>query len=237
MTDGQSAGLSWRYAASEAQEFTTIKISSTCHLYLQFYMLAFYIVSCQESCSLWIPSIYNLTCNFSMCICMYGLWMYNIYNASVSLGLAWQIVSLTQVAHVTTAAMSLEKSYTWLLPSRLHLYRCREHLHFHDFLWPLFVTCIILLCNHKYVVLGKPCATRRLVQTLEIYVCWLLVGWSVSHLNCCWPSPAQSFLASVFLRSMTKIFTVLDMCMFKNESPLGWGRGRSFYVGATFVAL
>jgi hypothetical protein len=31
-----------------------------------------------------------------------------------------------------------------------------------------------------------------------------LVGRSVSQLNCCWPSPAQSLLASVSSRSMTK---------------------------------
>jgi hypothetical protein len=42
---------------------TTVSISCTCHLYLQFYMSAFYIASCQESGSLWTPTIYSFTCN------------------------------------------------------------------------------------------------------------------------------------------------------------------------------
>jgi hypothetical protein len=37
-------------------------ISSTCHLYLQFYMSAFYIVSCQVSGFLWVHTIYSFTC-------------------------------------------------------------------------------------------------------------------------------------------------------------------------------
>jgi hypothetical protein len=44
--------------------------------------------------------------------------------------------------------------------------------------------------------------------------------WSVGQLNCCWPSPAQSFLVSVSSRSMTKIF-ILYMYMIQN--------GASFY--------
>jgi hypothetical protein len=46
--------------------FTVIKISSTCHLYLQFYMSAIYIVICQDSSSLWILTIYSFTCNTSI---------------------------------------------------------------------------------------------------------------------------------------------------------------------------
>jgi hypothetical protein len=51
--------------------FTAVKISNTCHLYLQFYMSAFYIVSCQESGSVWIPTIYNFRCNSSVRVYMY----------------------------------------------------------------------------------------------------------------------------------------------------------------------
>jgi hypothetical protein len=43
--------------------FTAVKISSTNHLYLQFYMSAFYIVICEGFGSLWIPAIYSFTCN------------------------------------------------------------------------------------------------------------------------------------------------------------------------------
>jgi hypothetical protein len=53
--------------------FTDLKISSTCHLYLQFYMSAFYIVSCQESGSLWTHNIYSFTCMYVQYIIVHGL--------------------------------------------------------------------------------------------------------------------------------------------------------------------
>jgi hypothetical protein len=40
--------------------FTAVKISSICHLCLQFYMSAFYTVICHESGSLWTLNIYVL---------------------------------------------------------------------------------------------------------------------------------------------------------------------------------
>jgi hypothetical protein len=86
---------------------------------------------------------------------------------------------------------------------------CCKHFHSHDSLWLLHVACTILLYDPT----------------------WL----SVSRLNCCWPSPAQSFLASVSLRSMTKIFILSQTSMcFEMGPPLQWTRGRSFYVGTTF---
>jgi hypothetical protein len=54
----------------------------------------------------------------------------------------------------------------------LLLFRCREHLRFSDFVWPLLVACTISLCNHKYTVLGKPelncrpCIYRQQLTTL-----------------------------------------------------------------------
>jgi hypothetical protein len=66
--------------------FSAVKISSTYHIYLQVYMLAFYIVSCHVSGSLWIATLYSFTCNCGICS------MYNIHKASVSLGLAQQIM-------------------------------------------------------------------------------------------------------------------------------------------------
>jgi hypothetical protein len=47
--------------------FSTVKISTACHLYLQFYMSAFYIDSCQESGSLWACNVYSLSGSSSMC--------------------------------------------------------------------------------------------------------------------------------------------------------------------------
>jgi hypothetical protein len=44
--------------ASEVM-FDAGKISSMCHLYLHFYVSGFYTVVCQESGSLWIPTIYT----------------------------------------------------------------------------------------------------------------------------------------------------------------------------------
>jgi hypothetical protein len=55
--------------------------------------------------------------------------------------------------------------------------------------------------------------------------------------NCCWPSPVQSFLASVSLRSMTKIFVLSQTCTcFKMGPIFNKEGGQSFCVGAMFVA-
>jgi hypothetical protein len=48
---------------------STNRVSSKCHLYLQFYMSAFCKVSCQESGSLWIPTIYSFTCKSTVYVC------------------------------------------------------------------------------------------------------------------------------------------------------------------------
>jgi hypothetical protein len=72
LTDERKS-LSFTIAAGPHQRiFTTVGINSTCHLCLQFYMLAFYIVICQESGSLWTPNIYSFTCNSS--IYVYTVW-------------------------------------------------------------------------------------------------------------------------------------------------------------------
>jgi hypothetical protein len=42
---------------------------------------------------------------------------------------------------------------------------------------------------------------------------------SVGRLNCCWTSPAQSFLASVSSRSMTKIFVLSYTCTCLEMGP------------------
>jgi hypothetical protein len=68
------AVLSMWVALSEERtglSFTAARIRSTCHLYLQFYMSAFYTFSCRESGSLGIPAIYSCTCNCSIYICMH----------------------------------------------------------------------------------------------------------------------------------------------------------------------
>jgi hypothetical protein len=60
---------------------------------------------------------------------------------------------------------------------------------------------------------------------------------SVSRLSSCWPSPAQSFLASVSSRFMIKIFILSWTCTyFEMGPPLRRRRGRSICIGATFVA-
>jgi hypothetical protein len=69
------------------------------------------------------------------------------------------------VIHLTTTKL---KPLTFFCVG-LHLFRCCKNLHFHDFVWPLLVACKISLCNHKYTVLGKPCATHGSVCTSEIY--------------------------------------------------------------------
>jgi hypothetical protein len=89
----QTVAVLWMWGAISDNRMglslTAVKISSTCHLYSQFYMSAFYIFICQESGSLWISSIYSFTCNYNIC-------MDNIYKASVSLGrsVGWSVIRL-----------------------------------------------------------------------------------------------------------------------------------------------
>jgi hypothetical protein len=58
--------LKFMLALASAVIFTAVKISVTCHLYLQFFMSAFYIGSCQDSGYLWTPTIYSFTCKSSV---------------------------------------------------------------------------------------------------------------------------------------------------------------------------
>jgi hypothetical protein len=54
-------------------------------------------------------------------------------------------------------------------------------------------------------------------------------GRSVSRLDCCWPSPAQSFLVSVSTRSTTKIFVLSYTCTcLEMGPPLQRGEGSVF---------
>jgi hypothetical protein len=74
--------------------FTAIIVSGTCHLYLQFYMSAFYTVSCKESGSLLIHTIYSFTCSTNV--------QYIEGHSKSRLGTADH--ALTHVVLVTTAA-------------------------------------------------------------------------------------------------------------------------------------
>jgi DNA-directed RNA polymerase subunit N (RpoN/RPB10) len=78
--------------------FTSVKISHTCHLYLQFYMSVFCILSCQEPCSLWIPSVYCFTC--SSAIYMYVQYIQGLCQSR----LVTADHALTHADNVTTAA-------------------------------------------------------------------------------------------------------------------------------------
>jgi hypothetical protein len=83
---GQVCHLQLLLALAIAVISTTAKISSAHHLYLQFYMSAFYIVSCQRLSFLVDALIYSFMCN-------------SIYRRP---GIADH--ALTHVAHVTTPA-------------------------------------------------------------------------------------------------------------------------------------
>jgi hypothetical protein len=48
LTRGRVCRLQLLLTLTSAVIFTAVKISSTCHQYLQFYMSEFYIVSCQR---------------------------------------------------------------------------------------------------------------------------------------------------------------------------------------------
>jgi hypothetical protein len=91
-------------------------------------------------------------------------------------------------------------------------------------------------CNcstHKVFSVFTSCLPFLWVPELFLAADTSLVG----RLNCCWPSSAQSFLASVSSRSTTKIFILSQTCTyFEMGRPLRRERFRSFCAGATFVA-
>jgi hypothetical protein len=63
------------------------------------------------------------------------------------------------------------------------------------------------------------------------------ITMSVGQLNCCWPSPAQSFLASGLVETFDQDFFLLDMYVFEKWGLLlAKGKGLSFCEGATFDA-
>jgi hypothetical protein len=55
-------------------------------------------------------------------------------------------------------------------------------------------------------------------------------SWLVGQSNCCWPSPAQSFLASSLIKIYEQDFCSLlrHVCVLKVGPPLGWGEGLIF---------
>jgi hypothetical protein len=96
LTRGRVCRLQLLLVVARAIIFTSVKISSTYYyyLYLQFYTLVFYTVSCQQSGSLWTPTVYSFTCNTS-------IYVYTIYT-STRLGITEH--PLTDVAHATMSA-------------------------------------------------------------------------------------------------------------------------------------
>jgi hypothetical protein len=66
----ERTGLPLQLLLRQRSHIYRSKVSSICHIYLQFYMSPFYILSCQESGSLWIPAVYSFTCNSSIYVCM-----------------------------------------------------------------------------------------------------------------------------------------------------------------------
>jgi hypothetical protein len=59
--------------------FTSVNIRNGCYVYLQCYMSPFYIVTCQESGSLWIHPIYSFTRNSIVYVCT----IYRVIHKSV----------------------------------------------------------------------------------------------------------------------------------------------------------
>jgi hypothetical protein len=56
-----------------------------------------------------------------------------------------------------------------------------------------------------------------------------LNGWLVSRLNCCWPSPAQSFLTGLLKIHVKDFYSLLDVYVFRNlaSSPTKEGSSES----------
>jgi hypothetical protein len=74
----------------------------------------------------------------------------------------------------------------------------------------------VLFCSHHC----------QLSTISQLFVNWL---WSIGQLNCCWPLPPQSFLAS----SLAKIHeqdlcSLIDACVSEVGSPLRKGEGSVF---------
>jgi hypothetical protein len=127
LTRGRLCGLQFVLVLASAVIFTAVKITGTYHLCLQVYMSAFYTVSFQESGSLWTPTIYSFSCKSSICI--YTAWHSRSCPNSSSLRYNDCLVIWTFVRLTATKFKPL------IFCVGIHLFRCREHLHFHDFVW------------------------------------------------------------------------------------------------------
>jgi hypothetical protein len=114
------------------------------------------------------------------------------YNSCL---VTWTVVRLTAVKL---------KSLTFSV--RLRLFRCREHLQFHDFVWLLLIACTVSLCSHKYMVLGKPCATRnrctlwKFTNNAEIVLLITSLHWP--HKKRCTFVAVQSLRSCLFAESL-----------------------------------
>jgi hypothetical protein len=49
----------------------------------------------------------------------------------------------------------------------LRLVQCCEHFHYHDFVWLLLATCIVLLYNHIRTEVWKTCVNCEMVCALD----------------------------------------------------------------------
>jgi hypothetical protein len=66
------------------------------------------------------------------------------------------------------------------------------------------------------------------ISQLTASTAYCQLSWLVGRLNCCWPSPARSFLVSLSSRSMTKICIFSGTCTcFEMGPPLRWKRSKS----------
>jgi hypothetical protein len=122
------------------------------------------------------PSILWLTTRVFFCDwTLLGLCqMYNIYKSFVSPGSAMQIMPILfslcyngSLVTWTVISLTAAKFKPLIFSVWIRLVHFYEHVRSHDFVWPLLVTCTILLRNRIHTEGWKLCANRGTVCTLK----------------------------------------------------------------------
>jgi hypothetical protein len=130
------------------------------------------------------------------------------YNGSLA---TWTVGSLT------TAKFKSYVFYVWF-----HIVLCCEHVHCHDYVWLLLLTCTILSYNRIHTEGWKLCANSRPVCTLE-NVPWYVEPCFAGATLLNTKSVGQSVLvSSTNLGPNTRFWLLSDICWFVDVGRPVW---------------